>query len=280
MASTQDTAACRPPRTVWAFLLDYFFAIDVADHSLDVTVVAYADFLRSQALALPRGSRRDQYNAMICAAEHKGYAGFSELMAIETRLTLPVYHGATDDLNLQRSYWVICDRFARVASAQARQGYADWAPKELLVPAVSPATTLAAAFDDEKSAATELGIVRARIDAAKAAMTAAPHDAALAATLAEAERDQDEIAAHLAAAASRRHAAELTAARTVETDALIALGRAVAAEANLATQAGSTPTAEQAKAVDTAKQAVADAKAVATAASAEVTRLAAGQGAA
>lgn len=91
---------------------------------------AYADYLRAQII----GYGPEQASAMLGALTtheadgiEQNSASFPELMGIETKLA-----GLLNDDLVKRTYWIVRERFNRVASTEAVAEHSKWAPPELV----------------------------------------------------------------------------------------------------------------------------------------------------
>lgn len=91
---------------------------------------AYADYLRAQIVGYAPDNATDLLDALTTEDEmgaRQNTASFAELMGIETKLA-----GALSDDLVERTYWIVRERFNRVASSGAIDEHSKWAPPALI----------------------------------------------------------------------------------------------------------------------------------------------------
>lgn len=93
---------------------------------------AYADYLRAQIIGFAPATA-DDLLALLTTETIDGVArntaSFAELMGVETRLV-----GALSDDLVDRTYWIVRERFGRVGSARAIGEHNRWSPPSLADP--------------------------------------------------------------------------------------------------------------------------------------------------
>jgi hypothetical protein len=154
-------------------------AADPADQ--EIARKAYADFLEAQLLgfATPRSAELRQ--SLYCPGEGAAEApdgcddarkpaDFPTLMGVETQLA-----GDLPDILAGRTYWIVRDRFHRVASPSALVEYSKWSPPELRESPDAPVEApLAVAKRAATAALAEVGRTGLERDRARAAADADP----------------------------------------------------------------------------------------------------------
>lgn len=152
---------------------------DPEDHA--IARRAYADFIDLQLAGFNlldnKSLRAKLYIVDERRPDGRAAADFPTIMGVETRLV-----AALTDALASRTYWIVRDRFNRVASSQGLAEYARWAPPELheaLIVAVDD--PLAVARHAETAALAAVGRASLQLDQAKAAHKAAASDDSLAA---------------------------------------------------------------------------------------------------
>lgn len=104
----------------------------------DIARHAYADFLAAQVSGFLPGDvslNADLAEARTSLERGARIRSFSKLMGIETRLA-----GSMSPAQVERTYWIVRDRFNRVASAQGIAEHAKWVPPALKDPIVASAS--------------------------------------------------------------------------------------------------------------------------------------------
>jgi hypothetical protein len=175
-------------------------AADPADQ--EIARKAYADFLDAQLLGFDTGKMAELRKMLYSPVPAEGEPGmpvdFPTLMGIETKLA-----GGLPDTLARRTYWIVRDRFNRVASPQALAEYAKWSPAQLIEkPDAAVETPLAVAQRAETSALAEVGRTGLQRDQARAAAIAKPGPDTKAA--ADAAGKTYDAAVAVSAAASKR----------------------------------------------------------------------------
>ncbi|MDB5705127.1 MAG: hypothetical protein JWN66_2243 [Sphingomonas bacterium] len=198
----------------------------------DIARHAYADFLGAQVAGfLPDdkelkeelGKARDKLDAHDKQeANEERTRSFSTLMGIETRLA-----GKMSDDQVSRNYWIVRDRFNRVASQMGIDEHVRWAPPELREPqAVAADSPLATAKLARNATLAEAGRTAIALAEATAIATAAGAAATPvqkdAVTAAQTAND----AAVAAVKAADKRVADLEAAEAKAAEALAALAAA------------------------------------------------------
>ncbi|MEG3143395.1 hypothetical protein U1839_01900 [Sphingomonas sp. RT2P30] len=189
--------------TLLDFLTGRIPDADPEDH--DLARRAYADFIDVQlaGFRVPDGAalRAKLYVADENNPGSKMPAELPVIMGIETRLAAALSDGLAS-----RTYWIVRDRFNRIASTQAAAEYARWAPPELHeARVVAVDDPLAVARQAETAALAAVGRASLDLDQAKA-IPPDKHSADSDAALATATKVY-EAAIAAAAEASRRVAA-------------------------------------------------------------------------
>jgi hypothetical protein len=147
-------------------------AADPADQ--EIARKAYADFLDAQLLgfATPKSAqlRKMLYFPVPAEGEPGKPVDFPTLMGIEAELA-----GDLPDSLARRTYWIVRDRFNRVASPAAVAEYAKWSPAHLIgKPDAAVETPLAIAQRAETAALADVGRAGLQRDQAQAAAAAKP----------------------------------------------------------------------------------------------------------
>jgi hypothetical protein len=112
---------------VWTWLTGGIPEPNPADQ--DIARHAYADFLGAQVSGFLSDNvvlNADLAEARTALERGARIRSFSKLMGIETRLA-----GAMPPDQAEPTYWIVRDRFNRVASAQGIAEHTRWAPPEL-----------------------------------------------------------------------------------------------------------------------------------------------------
>lgn len=191
--------------SVFSWLLGDVPAADPSDQ--DIAREAYVDFLDAQLEGLAP-AKADEMRLTLHGEGGTGPTDFATIMGVETRLA-----GALPPEDARRTYWIVRDRFMRVASLAAIAEHDRWVPAELRPPAPQTATTPLA----EAKTAEAVAMQTAGRTAVKLAMAAAVLDkAGTAATpVMRAARDAAQTAhdsALTVATAASKHVADLETA--------------------------------------------------------------------
>lgn len=122
----------------WRWLRGDVPAVNPEDQA--VARQAYADYLRAQIIGFEPDTADDllaRLTTETIDGAPQNTASFAELMGVETRLA-----GALSDDLVERTYWIVRERFARVGRAGAIDAHNRWSPASLADPGEASAGTV------------------------------------------------------------------------------------------------------------------------------------------